>query len=106
MDKYLKALKQNVCSICADSTEKGACTLNNNETCAVELFFPQIINVVHNSKSEKYSDLKNELRNNICAKCRAGEKDSCALRDDANCSLDRYFPFIAEVIRKVDAGKL
>jgi hypothetical protein len=106
MDKYLKALKQNVCSICVDSSEKGACTLNDKETCAVELYFPQIIDVVHKTKAEKLFDLQKELRETICTQCRAQEAGNCYLREDANCSLDRYFPLIVEIIRKVDAGKL
>jgi hypothetical protein len=53
MDKYLKALKQNVCSICVDSYQEGG---------------------------------------------------NCYLREDANCSLDRYFSLIVETIQKVESG--
>lgn len=104
MDKYLKALKQNVCSICIDSNERGGCTLNVRETCAVELYLPQILDVVHSIDSEDFSSAKELLRNTVCAKCRTQENGNCYLREDANCSLDRYFPLVIDTIQKVDAG--
>ena len=104
MDKYLKALKQNVCAICVDSNEKGGCTLNERETCAVELFLPQIIHVIHNADSDDLQELHNKLRETVCVECRAQEGGNCYLREDANCSLDRYFSLIVETIQRVDAG--
>ncbi len=106
MDKYLKAIKQNVCSICVDSNERGGCTLNEKESCAVELFLPQIIEVVHGVDSEKINDYRDKLRDTVCVQCRAKENGNCYLREDANCSLDRYFALIVEIIQKVDAGKI
>jgi len=106
MDKYLKALKENVCAICVDSSDKGKCTLNAKETCAVELYFPQIIEVVHSIRSNKMIDYQNRLKETICTQCRDKEGGNCYLREDSNCSLDRYFPFIVDIIHKVDAGKI
>jgi len=106
MDKYLKAIKENVCSICVDSSEEGICTLNAKETCAVELFFPKILEVVHSVDSKKMKDYRDKLRETVCVQCRTQENGNCYLREDANCSLDRYFPFVVEIIHKVDAGKI
>ena len=47
-----------------------------------------------------------ELIDTICAHCRNDENGNCYLREDANCSLDRYFTTIVDIIQKVDAGKL
>jgi len=106
MDKYLKALKQNVCSICVDSNEKGGCTLNEKESCAVELFLPQILDVIHSSDSDNMQEIYKKLKDTICVECRAQENGNCYLHEDANCSLDRYFWSIIETIQKVDAGKI
>ena len=107
MDKYLKAIKQNVCSICVDSNEKGRCTLNENEVCAVELYLPKIINVVHNNENEELTKIYKNLKETVCIECHAQNEDGhCYLREDANCSLDRYFYLIVETIQKVDAGIL
>ena len=106
MDKYLKAIKQNICSICVDSNEKGGCTLNEKESCAMELFLPRIVDLVHSIDSDNIIEYRNKLRETICADCRARENGNCYLREDANCSLDRYFPLIVEIIQKVDSGKI
>jgi len=104
MDKYLKAIKQNVCSICVDSNEKGGCTLNEKETCAVELYLSQIIEIVNSLETDDKKEYFSKLYDVVCTKCREKEEGRCYLREDANCSLDRYFPIIVDVIRKVNKG--
>ena len=102
MDKYLKAIKQNVCSICVDSNERGGCSLTDKETCAVELYLPQIVEIVTQAEAENIHELRKQLRDVVCANCRNEENGNCYLRDDANCSLDRYFSLIIETIQKVN----
>ena len=104
MQKYIEAVRQNICSICVDSNEKGGCTLNKDEICAIELYLPQIVEVVHNTNSEYVDDHYKNLKDTICADCKTRDTEGyCFLKDDANCSLDRYFPIIVETIQKVDA---
>ena len=105
MDKYLEAIKKNVCSICVDSSEKGNCTLNERETCAAEYFLPKILDVVHNNPSADIHECYKILKDTVCVDCRAQESNgNCYLREDSNCSLDRYFSLIVETIQKVDEG--
>lgn len=105
MNKYIKAIRENICAICVDSDESGKCTLNEKETCAVEFYFPRIIEIIHGSDAEDLEGLREKLRDAVCAECRTQEKDGhCYLREDANCSLDRYFSLIVETIQKVDKG--
>jgi hypothetical protein len=107
MDKYLKAIKNNICSICVDSTDKGKCTLNKEEICAVEQFLPQIVEVVHKVNSDYIDDYYKSLKDVVCKNCRTQEENgNCFLREDSNCSLDRYFSSIVEIIKKVDLGKI
>lgn len=103
MDRYLSAIKLNICSICVDSTENGRCRLNEKETCAVELYLPQIIKIVHSFQTDDVTVIHEKIKEQICSNCRAQEESgNCYLREDANCSLDRYFPLIIETIQKVD----
>ena len=102
MDKYLKAIKLNVCSICVDSNERGGCTLTEKESCAVELYLPQIVEIVHNSENENIGEIYLKLKDQICGHCRSDETGNCFLREDSNCSLDRYFHLIVETIKKED----
>lgn len=106
MDKYLKALRTHVCSVCVDSSEGGKCTLTDEEMCAVELYLPQIVDIVHDLDSDDMLDYYNELKEKICTDCRTRDgKGFCHLKDDVNCSLDRYFPHIVETIHKVDEAE-
>lgn len=105
MQRYIDAIRKNVCAICVDSSEEGDCKLTTKELCAVEYYLPKIIEVVHTTDSEDLKEYHANLKNTICAECAASEDaDHCYLREDANCSLDRYFSLIVETIKKVDAG--
>ncbi len=101
MDTYLKAIREKVCSICVDSDENGKCKMTDDESCAVELYIDKIVDVVHSVQSDKVSDYVDALHQKICVECR-GSSERCNLRLDVNCSLDRYFPLIVDVIQNVD----
>lgn len=104
MNKYLAALKKNICSVCVDSNHEGVCQLSDQEICAVERFYPQIVEIVHSVESEDMRDYVSALRENLCSiHCRMDdETELCYLREDANCALDRHFPLIVETIQKAD----
>lgn len=105
MEKYFNVIRESVCSICADSNEDGECELTNKETCAIKIYLPQIIDVVHKVDSEYFDDYYKKLKNTVCKECNGkDEKGNCSLRDDANCSLDRYFNIIVESVKKVDSA--
>ncbi|MFA3783052.1 hypothetical protein ABRY23_08320 [Melioribacteraceae bacterium 4301-Me] len=107
MEKYLKAIQQNVCAICVDSNESGHCKLTDKEICAVEYFLPEIVSVIHNSNTDDLQECYNRLKEIVCVNCRAQTLDGyCYLREDSNCSLDRYFSLIIETILKVDSGEI
>ncbi|MGE5432426.1 MAG: hypothetical protein ACM3QX_15190 [Syntrophomonadaceae bacterium] len=103
MEKYLKVIRQNICSICADSNDIGKCSLTKEEICALEAYLPQIVEVVHSVDSPDIQDYIDALRKEICSECHTQKEDGyCYLREDVNCSLDRYFPLIVESIQKAD----
>lgn len=103
MDKYLAAIRKNICSICVDSNDKGLCLLDDDEICAIELFLPKIVELIHSNPFKKIDDQILLLRENVCADCHADSSTGlCNLREDVNCSLDRYFPIIIETIESVD----
>ena len=107
MQKYIDAVTNHVCTICVDSTEDGNCTLNEKEQCAVQLFLPQIVEIVHSKESDDVEEYYQLLKEKVCKDCKTRNEDgNCYLRDDANCSLDRYFSIIVDVIQKVDKGKI
>ncbi len=102
--EYLSAIREAVCSICVDSDEHGECTLTKNELCAVEYFLPRILEAVHSVENHDMDEYIEALREKVCKYCKTAEsEESCHLREDVNCSLDRYFPLIVETILKVDS---
>ena len=107
MQKYIAAIRDHVCAVCADSTDEGNCTLNEKELCAVQYFLPQILEVVHSRETDDMQVYYKLLKDKVCADCKTrDENGNCYLREDANCSLDRYFSLIVETIQKVDKGKI
>lgn len=104
MDKYKSALKENICSVCIDSDDDGICSMTEDETCAVDYFLPQIVDIVQRNERSKPAELERILRDEVCTGCQASaSREYCYLREDANCALDRYFARIVEVIQKVDS---
>ncbi len=107
MEKYIRAIRDHVCSICVDSNEDGNCTLTEKETCAVQYFLAEIVSVIHSGNPDNLQECYDKLKNTVCINCKAQTNDGhCYLREDSNCSLDRYFMLIVEIVQKVDAGKI
>lgn len=105
MEKYYSAIRDSVCAICADSSEAGECELTSKESCAIKLYLPQIVDVVQKIDSENFEDYYKKLKDTVCKKCKGKDENGhCTLKDDANCSLDRYFSIIVETVKKVDAA--
>lgn len=107
MQKYINAIRDHVCAVCVDSIDEGNCTLNEKELCAVQYFLPQILEVVHSKDTDDVEEYYQLLKEKVCTDCKTrDENGNCYLREDANCSLDRYFSLIVDTIQKVDKGKI
>ena len=107
MEKYYKAVENKICKMCIDAKDDGTCTLTEEEKCAVKIFLPEIIKLVHESNSDNFDHLYKKLKDEVCIDCKArNEEGFCYLKDDSNCSLDRYFTTIVETIKNVDSGKI
>ncbi len=102
MQKYINAIRENICSICADSSETGDCLLSNDEFCAIEVHLNKIIEIVLNNPVAEESDLFNLLKDEICKNCAPkNSKGQCVVKADSNCTLDKYFAVIIRTIRKL-----
>lgn len=103
---YLEAIRERVCPVCMDSVMHGPrfvrCGLPMNRKCPVELYLPQVVEVVASVDSQLMTDYVATLREKVCAFCENSEGDFCALRLRADCALDRYFMLVAEAVQSVD----
>ena len=104
--EYLEEILSRICPKCVDGDGAGNCRISNGKECAVKRFYPQILDVVRSTYSTSMVPYEAALREKICTVCvhQAGD-GKCAVRDDVECSLDRYFPLIVQVIEELDLKK-
>ncbi|HEY6190936.1 MAG TPA: hypothetical protein VI215_01270 [Bacteroidota bacterium] len=104
LDKYWQALQERICVKCVDGDGKGNCRLQAGDECTLKSFLPQLVMTVANVKSDSIDTYINSLRRNVCILCAHQEADmGCRKRDDLECALDRYYPFIVEIVETVRA---
>jgi hypothetical protein len=106
MQQYLNAIRRRVCAVCIDAICDGKyqflrCGLPAGRTCPVELYLPQVIEVVESVDSPLFEDYVTVLRDKVCAACEQTEEGICALRLNADCALDRYFMLVADAIEEM-----
>ncbi|MCI0691082.1 hypothetical protein L0337_03635 [candidate division KSB1 bacterium] len=106
MQAYLDAVRNNVCPVCLDAVMAGnqfvRCGLPAGRKCPVEIYLPQVVEVVESVDSWLMDDYVEALREKVCAFCENSTGDFCALRLQADCALDRYFMLVADAIKEVD----
>jgi hypothetical protein len=109
MQEYLDAIHDRVCPVCMDAVMRGdrfvRCGLPAGRTCPVELYLPQVLEVIESVESPLVEDYVPALRNKVCAFCDYSEGEYCELRVQADCALDRYFVLVAEAIDEVRTRK-
>jgi hypothetical protein len=102
MDPYWEAVRLKVCRKCIDSDGHGNCRLPSEETCGLEVFFPELVATVNAVQSDSYDGYLKALRQNICAHCEHQSAEGmCRKRDSLECALDRYFPMVVEAIEAI-----
>jgi hypothetical protein len=101
--KYLEEIQTRICPKCIDGDGHGNCLIAHGTECAVNRFFPQILDVVRSVHDTSMEPYEAALRTKICGACINQSPDGrCAIRDDVECSLDRYFPLIVLAIEELD----
>ncbi len=104
MDQHWDSIRQRVCRKCIDGDSKGGCRLPVDETCALNTFFPEIVETVSRVHSGSYQDYVDALRARVCMSCEHQFSNGfCAKRNSLECALDRYYPVIIEVIESIKA---
>jgi hypothetical protein len=105
-EEYWEALQSRICSKCADGNGQGGCMIAPGRTCALKTFLPQILEAVNAVYSSSIAPYEEQLRKKVCGRCAESKADgSCAIRDDVECALDRYFPLIVQVLEETQLKK-
>jgi hypothetical protein len=104
--KYLEEIQTRICPKCIDGDGHGNCRIAHGTECAMKRFLPEILEVVQSVNSTSMEPYEAALRTKVCGSCINQSPDGrCAIRDDVECSLDRYFPMIVQVIEELDLAK-
>lgn len=100
-EQIWQTLQERVCVKCVDGDGLGNCRIAHNGFCAMKTFLPKILDVVNSVSSNSMLPYEEALRAKVCRDCKhQSPAGSCLLRDHVDCALDRYFPFIVEVIEE------
>ena len=104
--EYWEALQTRVCAKCLDGDGNGGCLVAKDQECALKKYFPKILEAVSSMYSPSITPYVEQLRGIVCTAC-AHQRPSgvCALRNEVECALDRYFPLIVQVIEEVQWHK-
>jgi hypothetical protein len=103
---YLDEIQARICHKCVDGDGRGNCLLSKDSECMIERFFPQILEVVRMNYSASMEPYEAALRQKVCSTCINQSSDGkCVVREDLECSLDRYFPLIVQAIEELDLRK-
>ncbi|MEK9138047.1 MAG: hypothetical protein AAB393_13050 [Bacteroidota bacterium] len=100
---YLEEIRARVCPKCVDGDGAGDCRISHGTECAVKRFLPQILEAVGSTYSTSMEPYELALRERVCRVCANQSPDgTCIVRNELECSLDRYFPLIVRVIEELD----
>lgn len=103
-DEYRRALALNVCARCIDRGPGGACGLPEDRQCAMTLHADPLIEAVLSVTSPGIAPYQDAVRSHVCAACADGSTDTCCLRDQLDCALDRYLPLVVGAIEETHAA--
>ena len=100
-EKYWNLIQAAICAKCVDGDGKGGCRIAHKGECALQKYFPQILEVVASTSSSSMEPYERLLRNKVCGLCiHQSASGSCSLRNEVDCALDRYFPLIVQIIEE------
>lgn len=104
--KHLEEIQTRICPKCIDGDGHGNCLIAHGTECAMKRFFPQILDAVRSVRDRSMEPYEAALRTRVCGACVHQSPDGrCAMRDDVECALDRYFPLIVHVIEEMDHAR-
>ncbi len=106
MQRYFANIQNKVCPDCkfgiyGENRQFFFCGLPEGRVCAIKRFLPIVVEVVESIKMPSPENQILELRCKVCSNCDQFKCGSCPLTGAGDCTLDRYFPQVADAIREV-----
>jgi len=99
---YWEALQRQVCGVCLDQKDDGACGLTRR-TCALQAHLPRLVEVLTRVQSPRMDEYEAAVRAEICASCPEQDaQGTCVPRGQAACALYAYLPLVLEAVESVN----
>ena len=103
--KYREEILGRLCPKCIDGDGQGNCLLAHEAECVIRQFFPQVVEAIRSVYSTSMDLYEAALRDKVCSACVQSHGGTCALRDDVECALDRYFPMVVQTVEELDLAR-
>jgi hypothetical protein len=106
LEELEKIVREQICRVCSDRKEDGACGLEDPGQCALFRMFPQVARAIQSTHSDDIRDYVRALREQVCSVCQMQEPDgSCETRENVACALDAYLLLIVDAIEEATGRK-
>jgi hypothetical protein len=96
LDRYMSEIRSQVCSRCIERPPGGPPCAPLGKRCGIELNFPQLVEVVHTTKSKWMGPYIGHLHDDVCTHCAVRTTNQCP------CPLDCLLLLAVEAIESVD----
>jgi hypothetical protein len=96
LTEYLEEIRQHVCSRCVERPPGGPPCEPLGKQCGIELHLPELIEAIHEVRSDLIAPYLDNNRHKIC--------EHCALRrgSDCPCAMDYLAVLLVEAVEAVD----
>ena len=91
-------IRERVCTVCMEALPGGKCGLPSDRQCPLITRLPQILGIIASTHEKKIDPYLEKIRQLICANCSEMVDGTCPHFSDAGCALDRYVPWIIELL--------
>lgn len=98
-EKYLEAIRRQVCGRCLDARDDGSCGLGGRQ-CAIEAHLPALLEAILAIESTRMDDYVTAIEAQVCRSCDAQDtRGLCGLREEGLCALYTYLPLVVDAVR-------
>ena len=99
VERARQVIRERVCTVCMEGLPGGECGLPEGRECPLLAKMPQIIGIVASTHDARIEPYQRKVGKLICEHCTESQPDGdCPHRHDASCALDRYVPWIIEMV--------
>jgi hypothetical protein len=94
--EYMREIRREVCSYCIEHPPGGPPCAPRGKWCGIEFYLPELIEAIHEVRSEWILPYMLNNRRRVCEHCPRGGSDWCP------CPVDSLAPLLVGAVKAVD----